>query len=250
MSIRTACTAEHATPPSRRDRSHAREAHGRLESASRRAGADAALAREDAEERAAHSVLRSPVWRRAVHLPVARSAREPEQHHRGLEGATLDHLSGSSMAGTDRGRCCCPRAGATSRSTAAGDRGRPVGDHEPHGAHGLAQPAGAALDVASVLGSRRESPPRVSNEYADSRVSSSIPRSSDAFRSPAGVQVHADAAGAGQMAAQRAGRPRSGCLASRRRGGSWRRSTRRLASVTVRTSEWLRSAPCGPASAR
>ena len=43
---------------------------------------------------------------------------------------------------------------------AAGDRRRPVGNHQPHGARGPAQSAGGALDVAAVLRSCRESAPR------------------------------------------------------------------------------------------
>ena len=127
---------------------------------SRRGRGDAALAREDAEERAAHPVLRPPVWRRAVHLAVARPAREPEQHHRSVEGAALDHLSGARWLGRTLVVAAAPGLARPQGPSTAGDCRCSVGNHQPHRACGPAQSAGGALDVVAVLRSRRESAPR------------------------------------------------------------------------------------------
>ena len=159
-------------------------------------GATAALAREDAEERAAGSVLRPPVRRRAVRLPLARSAREPEQHHGGVEGRSLGHVSDTRRLGRTVVDAAAARLAGAQGSSAAGDCSRPVGDHEPHGAHGPAQPAGAALDGAALLRTRRESAAGRRSAYADSRAR--VRRRAGATRcgSTAGVEAYADAAGA------------------------------------------------------
>ncbi len=55
----------------------------------------AAIPREDAEERSANSVLRAGVSRCALLIPVARSAREPLQHHRSVALGALEDLQRS-----------------------------------------------------------------------------------------------------------------------------------------------------------
>ena len=128
-------------PSTRRQQSRAEidrmlaQAHGRREAA----GPWRRRRRMRWLEKTPKNALRIPFFdrlfrRRAVRLPVARSAREPEQHHRGVEGAALGHLSGARGLGRTVVDAAAAGLARAQGPAAAGDRRRSVGNHQSHGA--------------------------------------------------------------------------------------------------------------------
>ena len=140
---------------------------------------------------------------RPVHVPVARSAREHQQHHRGLALRPLDYLSRSCQAGTGPGRCCCRPSGSCNGG--ARSRKSPPGN-------GTAPIATSADDLAALprehwtvvrYDELRDSAPATLQRLCDFlglEVDDALP---SAWRTAAPSRYTLDAPGARQVAQQR-----------------------------------------------
>ncbi len=85
-----------------------------------------------------------------LHLPVARAAREPGQHHRRLAFRQLDDLSRARGMGWLMVFTLAARMAGTARPPPRGNRGVSVGSHQPHRSRRLAGPAAGTLDTGAL----------------------------------------------------------------------------------------------------